>query len=43
MAAIVVESRGMSEEHAQFSVHNEPAWRERANFIVNAVLPEPVG
>lgn len=31
----------MSDEHAQFSVHNEPAWRERANFVVNAVLPEP--
>jgi hypothetical protein len=24
----------------QFSVHDDPIWRERANFIVNAPLPE---
>lgn len=25
----------------QFSVHREPVWRDRANFIINAPLPEP--
>lgn len=24
----------------QFSTHTEPVWRERANFIINAPLPE---
>lgn len=24
----------------QFSTHDEPVWRERANFIINAPLPE---
>ncbi|WP_418275719.1 DUF4265 domain-containing protein [Isoptericola jiangsuensis] len=30
----------MSAPTEKFSVHDEPAWRERANFIVNAALPE---
>jgi hypothetical protein len=25
----------------RFSTHSEPVWRERANFIINAELPEP--
>lgn len=25
---------------AQFSTHDEPVWRDRANFIINAPLPE---
>jgi Domain of unknown function (DUF4265) len=32
----------MSSE-AIFSLHNEPAWRERSNFIINAVLPDESG
>lgn len=24
----------------QFSIHAEPAWRERSNLIINAPLPE---
>ena len=30
----------MSAPTEKFSVHDEPAWRERANFIVHAALPE---
>ena len=30
----------MSAGAAQFSTHAEPVWRERANFIINAPLPE---
>lgn len=28
-------------QHEQFSVHPEPVWRDRSNFIINAPLPEP--
>lgn len=31
----------MSAAQEKFSVHHEPVWRERADFIVNAPLPEP--
>lgn len=31
----------MSKPSGVFSVHNEPVWRDRANFIVNAPLPGP--
>ncbi|UAL29269.1 DUF4265 domain-containing protein [Nocardioides rotundus] len=30
----------MSAAAEQFSTHAEPVWRERANFIINAPLPE---
>lgn len=30
----------MSATDEQFSTHAEPVWRERANFIINAHLPE---
>ncbi|NOV98762.1 hypothetical protein HDG69_003357 [Isoptericola halotolerans] len=30
----------MSAPPEKFSVHDEPAWRERASFIVHAALPE---
>jgi len=39
VAAAVVAT--VSESPGLFSVHNEPVWRDRANFIVNARLPEP--
>ena len=38
MAATVVEGAGMSQE--QFSTHDNPVWRDRADFIVSAALPE---
>jgi len=30
----------MSAPTEKFSVHDKPIWRERANFVVNAALPE---
>lgn len=30
----------MSPTGERFSVHREPVWRDRANFVVNAPLPE---
>lgn len=30
----------MSADSEQFSTHSEPIWRERADFIINARLPE---
>lgn len=24
----------------KFSIHREPAWRDKANFVINAKLPE---
>jgi hypothetical protein len=38
VAAGLVENAWMTQE--QFSTHGEPVWRDRANFIVNATLPE---
>lgn len=29
----------MTDESARFATHREPVWRDRANFIVNAVVP----
>lgn len=39
MAAVVVVAPMSAAE--KFSTHAEPIWRERANFIINAPLPEP--
>lgn len=36
MAAVLVDA--LTE---RFSTHSEPVWKDRANFIVNAELPEP--
>ena len=33
----------MRMDQDQFSVHLDPIWRERANFIVNAPIPEEEG
>ena len=33
----------MRMDQDQFSVHLDPIWRERANFIVNASIPEEEG
>lgn len=44
MAAAVVGDRGedsMTAIPEQFAIHREPAWRGRADFVVNASLPEP--
>lgn len=30
----------MSEKSIEFATHREPVWRARANFIVNAVVPD---
>lgn len=30
----------MSAAAEQFSTHSEPVWRDRANFVINAPLPE---
>lgn len=32
--------RAMSEEDQEIVVHENPAWRKRANFIIHASLPE---
>lgn len=30
----------MSEKSIKFATHREPVWRPRANFIVNAIIPD---
>lgn len=37
MAAAVVEGERMT---ARYSMHREPVWRDRSDFIINARLPE---
>jgi hypothetical protein len=39
VAAVVVEFNTMTAAE-MFSTHSEPAWRDRADFIINAKLPE---
>ena len=39
MAAAVVES-GLVTAAEKFSTHSEPAWRDKADFVINAKLPE---
>lgn len=41
MAAHLVGATPVSAAAEQFSTHAEPVWRDRADFIINAPLPEP--
>lgn len=41
MAADVVEIGQIMTAAKHFILHSDPAWRERANFIINAPLAEP--
>jgi hypothetical protein len=37
---MVVQDKVMTRAQQEFAVHGDPAWREHANFIINAELPE---